>query len=839
MYAQQIPSVSYTTEDGIPSSQVYDIIQDEYGYLWFASDKGLSRYDGYSFVNFDENDGLVDNVIFDFHKRPNGDIWCTTYSSKLFVIRGRQPTFEPYEYNDTINKYCCNSVINGVYFNNNGDVFITFAHRYGFLQIDKNGEVLIKSYVHHEEEDYVILCDHSNEPFFFRDIGDAYEKQLKGKYTCRIENQYRDGSIEALYLGEENGVILAFDDELIYRSYNNDPERHQKFDHDIIATGLVGDQYWIGFRYGGVKLYEKNGTEIRHFLNDKSVTQLYVDHEDGIWISTLEHGVFKFSNRDMAAVERTIGSKITSLENGNKGNIYIGYDFGRVDVIAGGHNIKNLYSPKFGFSTVKMLFDRKNQNLYFSSDNLMCYSEVNSRISTIDSWKTRFMTIISDRFLLYGYGSNFRELVLSSGNKIMHPYGIMISDMISFNERVYYCNRAGVFRLNISDIKNSYPSVYNSRVNHLTTFNELLTLSTNGSGIVLMDKSHNTKYSITNSNGLNSNFIHKTYAENDSILWVCTNKGINRIEFDEHGNYTIKGLSADDGLLSNEVWDLIVSNGKIWIGTQKGLNFISQNDVFQEKETINYYLQWTGIDLNETKVDGRNEFFHHENEFKFRYTGVSYSNMPGLKYRYRLEGLQGKWNFTTNRNLIFSALSPGKYRLIVQVKGKNNKWSSNSIDYSFEIAPPFWNTWWFIVSIIIAVILLIYWFFKLRILIYNKDLVREFMRYILHKIRKDKPSVLIKHKGKEIRLNTYDIHYIKTDRNYLELFTQSEKYIIRASISEFLEMVPDKLEFIQVHRSYIVRIEHIKQKGKKELIVLDESIPVGRKYTQELDIVNL
>ena len=36
----------YTQWDGLPSSEIYDIIQDERGFIWFATDRGLARYDG-------------------------------------------------------------------------------------------------------------------------------------------------------------------------------------------------------------------------------------------------------------------------------------------------------------------------------------------------------------------------------------------------------------------------------------------------------------------------------------------------------------------------------------------------------------------------------------------------------------------------------------------------------------------------------------------------------------------------------------------------------------------------------------------------------------------------
>jgi len=134
---------------------------------------------------------------------------------------------------------------------------------------------------------------------------------------------------------------------------------------------------------------------------------------------------------------------------------------------------------------------------------------------------------------------------------------------------------------------------------------------------------------------------------------------------------------------------------------------------------------------------------------------------------------------------------------------------------------------------------LIYLFFKLRILTYNRGITREILRVILRKMRRTTKSITLRVDGKELRLATEDIHYVKTDRNYLEVYTAQKKYLVRSSIPQFTEKLPDELEFLQVHRSYLVRIEHIQEKGKKELQVLNTAIPIGRKYKEGIDAIEV
>lgn len=44
----------YTTEDGLASNNVHDVVEDQHGFIWFATHYGISRFDGCSFRNYDE-----------------------------------------------------------------------------------------------------------------------------------------------------------------------------------------------------------------------------------------------------------------------------------------------------------------------------------------------------------------------------------------------------------------------------------------------------------------------------------------------------------------------------------------------------------------------------------------------------------------------------------------------------------------------------------------------------------------------------------------------------------------------------------------------------------------
>ena len=76
--AQRFRFERFGTEDGLASSQIYEIDQDEHGYLWLATAEGLSRFDGVEFRNFGVASGLLDQRILSMKRDSKGRLWVGT-----------------------------------------------------------------------------------------------------------------------------------------------------------------------------------------------------------------------------------------------------------------------------------------------------------------------------------------------------------------------------------------------------------------------------------------------------------------------------------------------------------------------------------------------------------------------------------------------------------------------------------------------------------------------------------------------------------------------------------------------------------------------------------------
>ena len=78
VFAEQLPIRTYTTSDGLARDNVNQIVRDSRGFLWFCTEEGLSRFDGYQFTNYTTNQGLPHRLVTDVLETRDGEYWIAT-----------------------------------------------------------------------------------------------------------------------------------------------------------------------------------------------------------------------------------------------------------------------------------------------------------------------------------------------------------------------------------------------------------------------------------------------------------------------------------------------------------------------------------------------------------------------------------------------------------------------------------------------------------------------------------------------------------------------------------------------------------------------------------------
>ena len=130
---------NYGTEHGLPSPEVYFAMEDSKGYMWFGTDNGAVRFDGYDFETFDAQDGLMSNVVFDIYEDKKGRMWFGTMTGEVYIMEG--DTILPYQYNHLVKGFEGQFTGAGLLRLDEDEKAYIALNNYGLITIDATGKV--------------------------------------------------------------------------------------------------------------------------------------------------------------------------------------------------------------------------------------------------------------------------------------------------------------------------------------------------------------------------------------------------------------------------------------------------------------------------------------------------------------------------------------------------------------------------------------------------------------------------------------------------------------------------------------------------------------------------
>ncbi|WP_219008467.1 ligand-binding sensor domain-containing protein [Aquimarina litoralis] len=825
---------NFTTNNGLSSSEVYDIVQDQKGILWFATDRGLTSYDGYEFQKYTLKEGLTDIVIFNFYEQPNGIIWCSTFNKKLFFFNPNEKLFREFQYNYLLEHIPINFTINDIQIDQDNTLFITFKGLAGYVEIDKNGTY--KNTLSIVEGDsithYKINIDKNSNSYFTLD-----KAPISSNDVIYLKSR-GNGYYGVIRKKNENIFVATLNKKVFMFDVNQNKQQLDQSNNIIISGELDDEHFWIGLQHEGIKIYNYKGELVDHLLKDKSVTKIIKDHEGGIWLSTLDSGVFYIEN-PFIKIYNSFGTNqnVLKLTNDKENNLYISFHNGEVYQYADG-NFTFLCKSYDNYRANVQYYERDDKLLVSSIPDFW-HKEIDSSLSKkilFDHGK-----IISDnsnRTPILGGVQFFK--IYASGKKeriVKKIVSKRIHDIEYSNDGYYLATFDGLFEYkndSLQDLRDQHP-LFDNRLEDIDYADDKYYMASMGAGLII--KSKDTIISINKSEGLNSNLANQVHIENKEV-YVATNSGLNKIVFNDKCISSITGLSTANGLPSNEVNDIEVIGDTVWVATKNGLCSVPKKLLSGNSTLVtNHWLSIDSVRVNNFRKDSTllRELPYNNNSITINYKAISFKKESEILYRYRLMGLEEDWNVTQNKEIKYPELPPGSYTFELQSKLKSKDWNPETKKLYVKIIPPFWKTWWFKFLTIVVFSGIIYSFFRFRILLYNRDVIRELLRVLLKRIKGESHYIIIKESGKDIKLNTSHILYFKSSGNYLEIHTLNEKHLIRAKIGEYEKQIPDRLEFVRVHRSYLVRIDKVQTKSLKFVQINDEDIPVGKTYKSNLD----
>ncbi|HSW54714.1 MAG TPA: two-component regulator propeller domain-containing protein, partial [Ignavibacteriaceae bacterium] len=323
--AQNIPFSRLTTENGLSNSVVNCLLQDRTGFIWFGTDDGLNRFDGYEVKVYrsdpDNEFSLSENIIWALTEDHSGNLWIGTKSGGLNKYDPLTNKFEHWEldsasveeinityiYEDSKNNIWIGTYRNGLYrFNTSQNKFEHWQNN------SKNPDVLSNNYITSVVEDsksniwiatYAgldkFIPEQTDKPFkkVFTDFNNPIWYLTKSSF---IENTIRIGAFNGLF--NFDPVNESFSEIILPESSG------LKFGNSVSSIAEVyylGEKIlWVGTYGGLVQINLTTGLEKRFLQTKKGdseivsnqIHDLIVDRSGVLWIAT-ENGLNFYSQK--------------------------------------------------------------------------------------------------------------------------------------------------------------------------------------------------------------------------------------------------------------------------------------------------------------------------------------------------------------------------------------------------------------------------------------------------------------------------------------------------------------------------------------------------------------
>ncbi|HYW95789.1 MAG TPA: two-component regulator propeller domain-containing protein, partial [Bacteroidales bacterium] len=572
----------YAVSDGISQSEIICIWQDREGYMWFGTQNGLNKFDGYSFVNYlnDPYDTttLSNNWIFDITEDHRGDLWIATKGG-LNKFDKKTGLFTRVNYKGP-NSVVTDNFVYGLCADT-VNIYVNIPPELSVINVT-SGNITTLRYPF----DYSGILYDKGVPVIKATDGRLWAGTHHGLYTINpatgsIEANLHDPAnpasithnhITALYQ-ESDGRILAGTEKglniisplegTIDHLYQDPPNG---LSHNLIRaitqdhTGSV----WIATEGGGLNKmnvprgkstpvfhHYRSGTVVSHLISHDIVYALREDHSQNLWIGTIA-GIDKIDlkNNDIRIYKRSDNPESVALPDNIIASVYK-------------DERGNIWAGTWGKGLV--ILDPRGQALAYYS-------------SIFNDWRH----IPEDHaHVLFRDRKKRMWLGTRNGVAIYNP-----------NERTFIDIAAyfGMEKFNVFNNIRVYTIIEDSHDN--------IWIGTgNGVFIINPEKKEISAIKAGADSGLSlgSNLVYSIMEDSDKEIWMATSNGLDRLNTTRDSiTHYIYRHGVKNGLCDNFTISLCEDkNADIWIGTTSGLNVFNKTD-----SLFTYYSVRNGLPGN-------------------------------------------------------------------------------------------------------------------------------------------------------------------------------------------------------------------------------------------------
>lgn len=711
---------------GLPSNSVYNILQDSKGYIWMGHDKGLTRYNGSEWKNYSNNMNQS-RALSNLEEDKYGRIWCQNFSGEIF-----------YTDEDSLHelkkvKSIGNMVMMAFY--QKQKLITTRQSR--LLEYDvENKDTRIINTGSYDLNPANILCSKNNIYVFARNQN-GIVKVINQK---DVEFIPLPANLNPVLCMEEGNTLYAFPKSgLEYAGIYNSKGGFVSVKLNIKAiiqnVSIFHSTIWVATSEGvyafDLGLNPKWGG--KPLFPELNVSKVLMDHENSIWISTLNRGVIVMSNMEVQLLKMDkIGfTKASYFSSTDK--IILGTGDNRVfEFNPFDYSLHQVFDFEIRHDIVDIYNDVQNDLIWISSDKMYGIRAGSGVVELKRQYALKDIVYLGEKTYAVA-GPEGLNLFTYEGDVLNNPFShLFLNDkspwidgmqllrgtegrakcvaydpisrtLYASNYRGLYVWGPGYKDVITDDGKPIYASdilIKGSRV-YVVTYN----------GSLYFVKGKKVEKQIREFPGLAKKSISTIEAFGDN-LWILYENAIVKFNiFTE--KYTV--IRSSDGLPNTEIKDIVVFNKQVFLATRSGIVMFPEG---MPNSPVNPRLEIEDVYVNKIKTKGENNEFDlhtNQNNLEIKFSLITFRTNPDVTVYYNINGKSWIPLPAKSDRLNLAGLSPGKYNIKLKAVKVDGAEVVSPVELKFYISAPLWSRWWFILLIVLLIGFFAYSFMRFRI----------------------------------------------------------------------------------------------------------------------------
>ena len=698
----------------LSNNTITSITQDKNKDLWVGTFQGLNYLKGYNkdgqpeFMRIvhdpQDSKSLSNDRIYWLFTDKDGNLWIGTEGGGLNLllaedIKKGNISFTHFVYSPDNPNTISDNIVYSIFQKDDGNIYVGTDKGLSILQKQGN-KFQIKNYLYtstgggnpSEIKIFSQIQDQQNRIWlatfgmgltqFFPETGsfDAYQHQIYNNQSISRDFVYsvyssREG---ILWLAtRETGIdrIDPYIQRFIHLTHI--PGQSSSLSNKIVKSITEGPdgRFWFGTYGGGLNVYNPKTNTFKYYkhsptnknsLSSNIIESIAFDHLNRLWIGTSKGlNLFDPKNEKFTRLEHIPNNK-NSLTNNNIWSVLPAKDHSGIwiatyDGLDKYDWVKNKFyhfknDPKnptsLSFNYIRALLEDDNHNLWICTWG-----------GGLDKLDQRKHTNLEK--------AEFEHFRHNPDDTTSISSDLVNTLFIDKNKRLWAGTQAGLNRL---------------------------------------DPATRSFVQYSEKNGLADNVIKGILQDPKGMLWISTQKGMSKfnIKEDKFTNYFKKdGLQGNIFNLSSCIFN---SKGEMMFGGNSGVTIFHPEKITERTDFPPVYFSNVKVNNHNlvpgTKLNGRIPLIkslssqsriplmYKENTLTIKFSAIEYSSPEKIKFAYRMDGVDKKWNITdyNNRQITYSSLEPGSYTFRVKTTNFCGDWNPKETIITFDIIPPFWAT---------------------------------------------------------------------------------------------------------------------------------------------------